>query len=69
MVRKFDKPGRTIWILIVLTLALIFGANSLAAQAIDVACCVSAAQAQPQEKKPPASAEPETRITPDQAQE
>jgi len=63
MVCKFDKPARTLWMLIVLTLALIFGANSVVAQAKAQPAQPKGQKAQPQPEEPP------TKITPEQAQE
>ena len=67
MVPRFDKPARTMrrfWIFVVLTLALVLGANSLAAQAKSQ----PAPEQSPQAQKPQPE-EPQTKITPEQAQE
>jgi len=63
MVLRFDKRAATLWMLIVLALALVFGANSLAAQTQSQSAPAHPPQAQPQPE------EPQTRITPEQAQE
>jgi len=65
MVPRFDKPAHTLWMLPVLALALVLGANTLAAQTK-----VQSAQAQsaPAQKAQPLE-EPQTRITPGEAQE
>ncbi len=69
MVPRFDKPVRTLrtlCIFVVLALALVFGANSLAAQTQS-----QSAPAQPPEaqKPQPPTEEPQTKITPEEAQE
>ena len=77
---RFDKCVRRLCRLLVVLPALCAGATSLAAQTGDAASCVSTAErisgrdvarcvSAPQQQKPPASAEAETRITPEQAQE
>jgi len=78
MVSRFDKPARRLWTLLVLALAVV-SSNSSAAQTRDRAGFVSASQSgqqppapkpkPPQDQKPPAVKEPETKITPEQAQE
>ena len=57
---RFDKPARTIWMVAVLVLAMVFGASSLAAQ--------TASQSTPPQKAQPLP-EPQTKITPEEAQE
>src|SRR5271169_3666062 len=65
MVPRFDKPVRTLWMLVVLALALVCGANSLGAQTKS-----QSAPAQPPEaQKPQPPEEPQTRITPEEAQQ
>ncbi len=68
MVPRFDKPARRLWIFVVLALALAFGGSSLAAQTRDVASYVSGSQSA-QAQKPEPLPEPQTKITPEQAQE
>jgi len=69
MVPRFDKPARTLrtlWIFVVVALALVFAANSLGAQTKSQ----SAPAEPPQAQKPqPQPEEPQTRITPEQAQD
>jgi len=59
MVPRFDKPARTLWMLAVLVLALVF-ASPLTAQ--------TASQSAPAQK-PETLQEPQTRLTPEEAQE
>jgi len=68
IVPRFDKPVRTLWIFVVLALALVFGGNSLGAQTRDVASYVSGSPSAQAQKSEPLQ-EPPTKITPEQAQE
>jgi len=81
MVPRFHKPGRILWKIAVVALALVLG-SLLAAQTPDVASYVSAAQATQDQKAPQAQKpqpqpdqkreapeESQTKITPEEAQE
>ena len=66
MVPSFDKPARRLWMCVVLLLALLF-TGSLGAQ---TASQSAPAQKPPAEnQKPHPSEEPQTKITPEEAQE
>jgi hypothetical protein len=69
MVPRFDKPARTLrtlWIFVVLALALVLGANFLAAQTKSQPAPAQPPQAQ---KPQPQPEEPQTKVTPEEAQE
>ena len=65
MVPRFDKPAGRLWPLVLLVLALVFAANCLSAQPQSQ----SAPAGPPQDQKPPSTEEPQTKITPEQAQQ